>query len=262
MAKLDACIAKQDTAAIEASKSSRTDARRRLHALPLHQRRQDRRRAPIEFLFKIIDQALGSRRQNPASTLRRPAPPPAAAAATPACTHRQEVTPTPRSFSGLPVHRVYVSSNLTSADNNRTPCAAPPTSSLLSSPPPLSRSPPAATTRRAAALRRRTKPRRRPQILRQPSARRAATRRRHHRQRRRPLRRRRLFIPHMYRYYYGGLGGYALGSIVSGGSYAPVPGHSYSATSAAAARPVSGTSRGGFGSSFSCSGGHGGGGGE
>ena len=51
-----------------------------------------------------------------------------------------------------------------------------------------------------------------------------------------------VFIPHVYRSYYGGLGGYALGSIVSGGSYAPVSGHSYS---------TSGTSRGGFGSSFS-----------
>ena len=65
-----------------------------------------------------------------------------------------------------------------------------------------------------------------------------------------------LFIPHMYRYYYGGLGGYALGSIVSGGSYAPVAGHTYSPTSRAFS--ASGTSRGGFGSSFS--GGEGGGG--
>jgi len=60
-----------------------------------------------------------------------------------------------------------------------------------------------------------------------------------------------VFIPHIYRSYYGGLGGYALGSIVSGGSYAPVSGHSYSTS-------TSGTSRGGFGSSFS--GGDGGGG--
>jgi hypothetical protein len=65
-----------------------------------------------------------------------------------------------------------------------------------------------------------------------------------------------IFIPHMYRSYYGGLGGYALGSIVSGGSYAPVPGHAYSPSSRAFSS--SGTSRGGFGSSFS--GGEGGGG--
>lgn len=67
------------------------------------------------------------------------------------------------------------------------------------------------------------------------------------------------FIP-LYHYYYGGSGGRGIGSAVSGGSYAPVPGHSYS----------SGTSRGGFGRSFSSGGshggaeggGHGGGGGE
>ncbi len=62
----------------------------------------------------------------------------------------------------------------------------------------------------------------------------------------------------MYRSYYGGLGGYALGSIVSGGSYAPVAGHSYSPSSHAFSTSSSGTSRGGFGSSFS--GGDGGGG--
>ncbi len=51
-----------------------------------------------------------------------------------------------------------------------------------------------------------------------------------------------------YHYYYGGWGGYGLGSLVGGGSYAPLAGHSYS----------SGTTRGGFGSSFSSSsGGHG-----
>lgn len=59
---------------------------------------------------------------------------------------------------------------------------------------------------------------------------------------------------HHYRHYYGGLGGFALGSMVSGGSYTPIPGHSYSYSS--------GTSRGGFGRSFSSSSGHGGGGGE
>ena len=57
-----------------------------------------------------------------------------------------------------------------------------------------------------------------------------------------------VFMPHYYRFYYGGGGG-GIGSFVSGGSYAPAPGHSYS---------FSGTTRGGFGSSFS--GGEGGGG--
>jgi hypothetical protein len=63
-----------------------------------------------------------------------------------------------------------------------------------------------------------------------------------------------LFIP--YRYYYGGWGGYGLGSQVGGGGYSPTPGRSY-------------TTRGGFGSSFaeggshsSSSGSHGGGAGE
>ena len=70
-----------------------------------------------------------------------------------------------------------------------------------------------------------------------------------------------IFYPHMYRYYYGGLGGYALGSVVNGGSYAPVPGHSYGNVRGGSTS-VSGTSRGGFGGSFSSSGGHGGGGGE
>ena len=55
-----------------------------------------------------------------------------------------------------------------------------------------------------------------------------------------------IFYPHIFRYYYGGSGG-GFGSIVSGGSYAPIAGHSYS---------FGGTSRGGFGGSF------GGGGGE
>lgn len=67
-----------------------------------------------------------------------------------------------------------------------------------------------------------------------------------------------VFIPHVYRYYYGGLGG-AIGSSVSGGGYAPIVGHSYS-SSAGRGVSSSGTSRGGFGSSFS--GGHGGGSGE
>jgi hypothetical protein len=65
-----------------------------------------------------------------------------------------------------------------------------------------------------------------------------------------------IFLPMPYRYYYGGWGGYGLGTQVGGGSYTPTPGASY-------------TTRGGFGSSFaeggshsSGSGGHGGGAGE
>ena len=50
----------------------------------------------------------------------------------------------------------------------------------------------------------------------------------------------------LYHYYYGGSGGRGVGSVVSGGSFTPVPGHSYS----------SGTSRGGFGRSFSSGGSH------
>ncbi len=57
-----------------------------------------------------------------------------------------------------------------------------------------------------------------------------------------------IFMPHMYRNYYGGVGGYALGSIVNGGSFTPVPGHSYS--TGGRGMSTSGTSRGGFGSSF------------
>lgn len=49
-----------------------------------------------------------------------------------------------------------------------------------------------------------------------------------------------------YHYYYGGFGGYGRGSVASGGSLAPRSGFSYS------------TSRGGFGSSHSSSGAHGG----
>ena len=52
------------------------------------------------------------------------------------------------------------------------------------------------------------------------------------------------YIPHIYRYYYGGWGNYDLGTHVGGGSYVPLGGHSYGTVS-----------RGGFGSSF----GHGGG---
>ncbi len=56
-----------------------------------------------------------------------------------------------------------------------------------------------------------------------------------------------------YHFYYGGGGGYGIGSTVTGGSYAPIAGHSYSSTS--------GTARGGFGSSHGGGGGEGGGGG-
>lgn len=66
-----------------------------------------------------------------------------------------------------------------------------------------------------------------------------------------------IFIPHVYRYYYGGGGG-AMGSIVSGGSYVPQAGHSYSVSAGRGGVSASGTSRAGFGGSF----GHGGGGGE
>jgi hypothetical protein len=53
------------------------------------------------------------------------------------------------------------------------------------------------------------------------------------------------FIPIIlpYRYYYGGWGGYGLGSVVGGGGYAPVAGRSYANRSGV-------TTRGGFGSSF------------
>ena len=58
----------------------------------------------------------------------------------------------------------------------------------------------------------------------------------------------------MYRYYYGGSGGWSVGSTVSGGGYAPVAGASYSTS----------TTRGGFGSSHGGGdgGGEGGGAGE
>jgi hypothetical protein len=58
------------------------------------------------------------------------------------------------------------------------------------------------------------------------------------------------FIPFfpMYRYYFGGLGGYALGSHAEGGAFRPTPGRTYATTT-----------RGGFGSSFGgeAEGGHG-----
>jgi hypothetical protein len=49
------------------------------------------------------------------------------------------------------------------------------------------------------------------------------------------------FFP--YRYYYGGWGGYGLGTRVGGGAFTPAAGHSY-------------TARGGFGSSFAEGGSH------
>ena len=62
--------------------------------------------------------------------------------------------------------------------------------------------------------------------------------------------------PPNYRYYYGGGGGFTPGAIVTGGSYAPLAGHSYAVGN--------GTSRGGFGRLFSggSSGGDSGGAGE
>ena len=60
------------------------------------------------------------------------------------------------------------------------------------------------------------------------------------------------FVPFIipYRYYYGGYGGYGLGSVVSGGTTTPTAGRSYATRSGS-------TSRGGFGSSFSEGGSHG-----
>ena len=57
------------------------------------------------------------------------------------------------------------------------------------------------------------------------------------------------FIPmiYPYRYYYGGSGGYGIGTPVTGGAFTPTPGRAYSTTS-----------RGGFGRTFSGGGeGHG-----
>ena len=53
------------------------------------------------------------------------------------------------------------------------------------------------------------------------------------------------FYPMPFHWYYGGWGGYGLGSVVGGGGFVPLSGHSY----------ASPTSRGGFGSSFHSSGG-------
>lgn len=51
------------------------------------------------------------------------------------------------------------------------------------------------------------------------------------------------FYP-MYRYYYGGWGGYGLGTVVGGGSYTPSAGRSYATRSGV-------VTRGGFGRSMS-----------
>ena len=58
-----------------------------------------------------------------------------------------------------------------------------------------------------------------------------------------------------YRSYYGGWGGYGLGTLVGGGGYTPVAGRSYANRSGV-------TIRGGFGKSFSEGGSHGSSGGE
>ncbi len=61
-----------------------------------------------------------------------------------------------------------------------------------------------------------------------------------------------LFVPHIYRPYYGGLGGYGLGDHVSGGSFNAAPGVHY-ASPLSGGRGFfggSGISRGGFGHSF------------
>ena len=51
--------------------------------------------------------------------------------------------------------------------------------------------------------------------------------------------------PSPFRWYYGGFGGYGPGSIVGGGGYVPMAGHSY----------ASSTTRGGFGSTHASGGG-------
>ena len=56
-----------------------------------------------------------------------------------------------------------------------------------------------------------------------------------------------IFLPMPYRYYYGGTGGYGLGTSVGGGAYNPSPGRSY----------ASSTTRGGFGRTMSGGGGEG-----
>jgi hypothetical protein len=48
------------------------------------------------------------------------------------------------------------------------------------------------------------------------------------------------YYPGAYHWYYGGWGSYTRGTHTGGGSFAPMPGHSYSSS----------TTRGGFGSTF------------
>ena len=73
------------------------------------------------------------------------------------------------------------------------------------------------------------------------------------------------FLPR-YRYYYGGGGGWNPGSMVYGGGYSSLGGHSYTSSSAmshsesSGGHVTSGTSRGGFGSTHGGGSGHGGGG--
>ena len=62
-----------------------------------------------------------------------------------------------------------------------------------------------------------------------------------------------IFIPHVYRPYYGGFGGYGLGDRVTGGSFNAAPGVHYSSPLAGGSRGFfggHGISRGGFGHSF------------
>lgn len=61
-----------------------------------------------------------------------------------------------------------------------------------------------------------------------------------------------LFIPHVYRPYYGGLGGYGIGDRVSGGSFNAAPGVHYRSplTGGRGFFGGHGISRGGFGHSF------------
>lgn len=59
-----------------------------------------------------------------------------------------------------------------------------------------------------------------------------------------------LFLPHIYRPYYGGMGGFVIGDRVSGGSFNAAPGVHYSSPSSRGFFGGSGISRGGFGGSF------------
>ena len=58
-----------------------------------------------------------------------------------------------------------------------------------------------------------------------------------------------ILVPSPYRFYYGGLGGFGIGTHADGGSFTPTAGRSY-------------TTRGGFGSSFAEGGSHSSGSGE